>query len=100
MPDLHVPDPLKPDPAKPDPKKPEISYPCLWKYRLIGRQALDVRAAVATIIDREVYELRDSNTSSNGKYHSFELSLTVRDEAERVGLFTRLAEHIDILFVL
>ncbi len=89
-----------PDPHVPDPEKPEISYPCLWKYRLIGQQALDVRAAVATIVGERPYELRDSNRSSGGKYQSFELALTVCDEAERLSLFSRLAEHCDIRVVL
>lgn len=84
----------------PDPDKPEIHYPCLWKYRLIGRQALAVRAAVATIVGQQHYELSDSNTSSGGKYQSFELALSVCDESERLSLFSRLAEHSDILFVL
>lgn len=83
-----------------DPPQPEISYPCLWSYRIIGRQALEVRAAVATIVGRQQYELSAANTSSGGKYLSFELRLTVTSDAERLSLFTRLADHADILFVL
>ncbi|MFT7461806.1 MAG: putative lipoic acid-binding regulatory protein [Pseudohongiellaceae bacterium] len=82
------------------PQRPEITYPCSWGYRLIGRQSLEVRAAVATIVGDQPYELIDSHTSSKGKYHSLGLTLTVSSEAERLSLFSRLSENSDILFVL
>ena len=84
----------------PEPEKPVIEYPCPWSYRLIGRQALEVRAAVATILGLKRYVLNDANTSSGGKYRSFELALIVDSESERQGLFKRLADHADIIFVL
>lgn len=83
-----------------DPLQPEIEYPCPWSYRLIGRKPLEVRAAVATILGLQRYELNDANMSSGGKYQSFELAVVVKSETDRRKLFSRLADHVDILFVL
>jgi len=67
--------------------KPEISYPCVWQYRLIGenREALMnvVRAAAGT----KDCAISDGNVSSGGRYCSLHLEIPVDSEAERLRIY-------------
>ena len=85
---------------RPGGSQPEISYPCRWHYRIIGRDPLSLRAAVATIVGDREYELAQGNTSRSGRYHSVDLALEVDDEDTRLGIFFQLSEHADVSFVL
>jgi putative lipoic acid-binding regulatory protein len=81
-------------------RKPEIHYPCVWQYKIIGTD----RKAVQTLLSHELgdapYSLSESRTSSGGKYISMNLEVTVHSEAQRVQLYTTLADHAAVKLVL
>ena len=78
----------------------ELSYPCSWCYKIIGRDEVLMRSAVAEIVGDAQHTLRFSNTSRTGKYKSLELELTVRDEEHRLGTFEALKNHSAVEFLL
>jgi putative lipoic acid-binding regulatory protein len=86
-------------PSDPGPRL-ELSFPCEWRYRVIGADAARLRAAMTAIAGDAAHEIRDGNTSSTQKYVSLELVMTVRDDEHRLDVFARLAEHEDVKFVL
>jgi len=80
--------------------KPEIVYPCPWEYKIVGRNADSMRAAVAEVMAGREHTLTPSNTSRTGKYQSMQLATTVADQPERDAIFSALQNHGDILMVL
>ncbi|MCP4007432.1 MAG: DUF493 domain-containing protein [bacterium] len=78
----------------------DLTYPCDWRYRIIGADATKLRAAVEAIAGDAEYEIHDGNSSRAGSYVSVELAVTVRDEDHRLRLFAELAAHDDVKFVL
>ena len=81
-------------------KRPEISYPCLWSYKVIGEDRELLREALLVCCAPDSVEISVSRTSRGGRYHSLEGSLEVRDEDMRLAIFARLKNHpaVKILF--
>jgi len=101
----HEPEPKQqdPKPAKPEqhePERPVIEYPCHWRYRVIGKDTVTLRAVIATILGDREYALTEGNTSSGGKYRSLELDVVVDDDAMRLAIFSQLTQSSDIAFVI
>ncbi len=80
--------------------KPEISYPCLWQYKLIGQDRNQLLEAIKQCVTESPYTLNDSNTSSGGKYVSMSLELTVNDEPQRLKFYRDFAAHAAVKVVL
>ncbi|RKY20150.1 MAG: hypothetical protein DRQ55_08570 [Planctomycetota bacterium] len=80
--------------------RPDIEYPCRWRYRVIGRDGLTLRAVVATLLGDREYTVADGNTSRSGKYRSIDLNVLVPDEDTRLSIFYQLSWHEDVAFVL
>ena len=78
----------------------EIPYPCLWNYRIIGTEEEAMRALVADVAGDDSYRLVRSNRSHSGKYVALLLTLVVRDEEHRLGVFRHLADAETIRYVL
>ena len=51
-------------------EKSEIEYPCLWNFKIIGREEKYMRRAIAEIVGDGDYTLTFSNQSRHGKYRS------------------------------
>lgn len=83
-----------------DDRKPEIEYPCTWSYKVIGLDEALLRTAIGEVIGGLPHTLKDGNVSEGGKYLSLGLELVVVDEAQRLHIFERLAEHPSIRFVI
>ena len=81
-------------------KKPAIMYPCAWQYKLIGMNKDAIQQAIAEIIADHQHTITPSNTSSSGKYISFNLELEVHSEEHRDAFFCKLRDHTDIKFVI
>jgi len=91
------------------PPRPEISYPCLWAYRIVGMSETEMRSAVAAVLrtsaDRQnnnaiPHTLKPANTSANGQYQSMHLELRVKSESHHNEIFAALSSHEKIRFVL
>lgn len=68
----------------------EIEYPCEWPYKVIGaNDDLFERSIHAALSDVE-YRISESNRSRGGKYVSFDVVASVRDERQRYWIYNRL----------
>jgi putative lipoic acid-binding regulatory protein len=80
--------------------KPKINYPCLWGYKVIGRDRDLLYHAVAEILAETVHTVTPAHSSKGGTYHCLNVETTVESEAERLALYERLHCHPAILMVL
>ena len=87
-------------PQSTPPQRPEITYPCIWNYKIIGEDREFLREAILVACTPHPVQITHSHTSSGGKYHSLEASLVVQDEATRLAIFAALKTHpaVKILF--
>lgn len=91
-----------------DHQKPEITYPCRWEYKVIGRDDQAVKDAVAACVQGLAqdqasprdYGLGFSRASGKGNYLSFKLELEVRSQTERDALFQDLSAHPAVFMVI
>lgn len=83
-----------------DDSEPQIEYPIQWEYRLIGRDAAELRAAAASAAKDVEHEVRFARQSSKGSYVSMTLTLQVSDEAHRNRVWKYLTEHESVLRLL
>lgn len=67
---------------------PEIDYPLFWSYRVIGSG--DIREKIEKVVASKEHKINFSKFSSGGKYISFEVSVFVKNENERVETFNAL----------
>jgi uncharacterized protein len=72
-------------------RKPKIDYPCPWLFKVIGVNREAMVAAIAEVLGERQHLLSYSNTSSSGKYHSFNLEVVVESENHRDKLYHTLA---------
>ena len=81
-------------------ERPEITYPCLWSYKIIGEDQDFLREALLVACAPHPVDITHSRASSGGKYHSMEGKLVVQDEATRLAIFDSLKTHpaVKILF--
>ncbi len=79
---------------------PDIRYPCVWLYKIIGTDRTAMQAVPAEELGDAPYSLSDSRTSGSGRYISMNLQVSVHSDAQRVDLYTRLAEHPAVTMVL
>ncbi|GHS86398.1 hypothetical protein FACS189487_00570 [Campylobacterota bacterium] len=80
--------------------KPEIVYPCIWEYRLIGRERSAIESAVKSTAGDRDYRLEIRNTSSKGAFISMNFSLEVLSESERLAHFDNLRKSGAIAHIL
>jgi len=81
-------------------RKPDISYPCLWEYKVIGEDRQLLTEIICTTCAPEVPDIVLSNVSSSGKYFSLNATLTVEDEKMRLDIFDRLQKHPAVKMVI
>jgi putative lipoic acid-binding regulatory protein len=80
--------------------EPDVSYPCRWRYQIVGADETRLREAIALAVASHEHTVTFSRSSRTGKYCSLHLELTVADEAHRNGIFEALREHRDVRMVL
>lgn len=80
--------------------KPEIDYPCIWQYKVIGRDQGDIEQAITEICAPVPVKITYSHSSSSGKYHSYNAEVEVQDDEGRLALYRALHDHPDIHIVL
>lgn len=80
--------------------KPEIKYPCLWEYKIFGKDQDRMRRAVEGMLVGGGYELSLSRSSSHKKYFSMNLVIEVLNDEDRQEIYKALNAHEDIILVL
>ncbi len=69
---------------------PKIEYPCTWSFKIIGSDAAQITDAVVMMLEAFEYQFGESRHSRTGKYTSFNLSVHVKSEQERLAIFSGL----------
>ena len=81
-------------------KKLELTYPCSWSYKLIGKEKEAIQKAIYAVISKREHKLTHSNRSKTGKYVSLNLNLLVHNEDDRNFIYEALKAHQHIKMVL
>lgn len=81
-------------------RKLQISYPCVWIYKIIGEDQKDMKSAVAEIIQDRSCSITHSRSSASAKYHCLNLELTVESESHRQIIYESLKAHRAIKIIL
>jgi len=81
-------------------KSPAITYPCLWTYTVIGKEADATREAIVASCMPFPVKISPSHSSSKGSYWSLKAEIAVKDEPMRLSLYQSLTSHPAITLVL
>ena len=79
--------------------KPRIDYPCLWVYKVIGRDLEGLRGHRGSHEGSE-HTVTPSRSSKGGAYHCLNVEMTVESEPVRLGLYERLCRHPAVIMVM
>lgn len=71
-------------------QKPEINYPTFWQYKVIFAASEDAHAKIYDVVGTRQHKIEFSKFSSDKKYASYELSVLVLSESERLEIFSGL----------
>jgi uncharacterized protein len=82
------------------PDKPDITYPCTWVYKVIGEDTKLLQEVIVTACAPTKVSITHSHSSSGGKYHSLNATLTVENEKTRLQIYDLLKQHPAIKVVL
>lgn len=81
-------------------RKPDISYPCLWEYKVIGTDKEKLKAVLFAACAPAVPSISLSNVSKKGTYYSLNASLQVENEEMRLRIFDYLKNSPDVKIVI
>ena len=73
-------------------QKADIKYPTIWEYKVIINQDEDIKKICEELLKNKEFTIKDSNSSSSGKYKSYLVSLNVENEKERLDIFEKFKE--------
>ena len=71
-------------------KKPKINYPTHWEYKVIFDASDEAEAKVKDIVKDREFKLVFSKISKDKKYASYDLTVLVLSEEERLEIFSAL----------
>jgi len=80
--------------------KPEISYPCPWVYKVIGRDPGLLQCVVAEILSGQTYSAVPSRSSKGGAYHCLNVEMTIESEPDRLCFYEKLRRHPAVIMVM
>ena len=81
-------------------KKVIINYPTSWSYKVIGKDKTQILSALNSFFSNRDFEQKISRKSTNSKYISLHISLTVYSEEERLSIFQAIKNMKAIDYVL
>lgn len=71
-------------------KEPEIIYPNFWEYKIIVLDSDNAEAIVQGVVGERQHKITPSKSSKEGKYKSYNLSVLVNSNQERLEIFSAL----------
>ena len=80
--------------------KLDLTYPCVWIYKIIGQNLEEMKFAIHEIIGDRSFSITLSRTSENAKYYSLNVEVTVESESHRQAIYEALKSHRAIKIVL
>ena len=73
--------------------RPDIDYPSTWNYKLIGRDLDKLITCVKEAMGEKEHSCTQGHASRTGKFHSYNTSCIVENEAERNRIFKYFEDH-------
>lgn len=71
-------------------KEPIISYPTFWDYKVVFEAGIDALEVFTQILNEREFKYKISNTSKQGTYKSYLLSVYVDSKSDRLNIFNQL----------
>lgn len=71
-------------------KEPIINYPTFWDYKVVVEANVDILEIFNEIFNEREFKYQTSNTSKEGKYKSYLLSVYVDSKNDRLNIFNQL----------
>lgn len=71
-------------------KEPIINYPTFWDYKVVVEANVDIVKIFNEIFNERNFKYQVSNTSKEGKYKSYLLSVYVDSKDDRLNIFNQL----------
>lgn len=81
-------------------KKPDITYPCLWEYKVIGKDRDMLTEVIQDACSPAIPDITLSNVSKTGKYFSLKATLEVENEEIRLEIFARIQKSSAVKMVI
>lgn len=81
-------------------QKVEITYPTLWKYKVIGTDEIKVKNCIIAILEQREHKITHSRNSKGGRYKSMALEVMVHCEDDRIEIYEAIRTHEDVKMVL
>ncbi len=79
--------------------KLELNYPCDWKYKVVIKSEQNINPIIKEILENREHSIKESKTSSKGKFESYSLELIVHSDEDRQGIYELLGKHQHIKMV-
>lgn len=73
-------------------KEPKIEYPNFWEYKVIFQKDEEAQKIISDIVKEREHKLVFSKFSKDEKYASYNLSVLVNSDKERLELFSALKD--------
>ena len=83
-----------------DDEKPNISYPSSWEYKIMIQNTNLLETIIQDVLGNKEYKSKFSHQSKSGKYTSFNITVIVDNEEERLSFFDKFKTNQNISFVL
>ncbi|HIO90864.1 MAG TPA: DUF493 domain-containing protein [Campylobacterales bacterium] len=81
-------------------KKAEITYPTLWPYKVIINSHCKIKHILKNTLGEREYQLKKSNNSKNKTYISYQVTIFVHNEDDRVALYHEIKKEDCVRIVL
>ena len=81
-------------------KKAKIQYPTFWPYKVIINSHCKIHNVVENVIGKKEYKVEKSKNSKNKNYESFNVSILVFSDEERVAIYEELKKENCVKIVL
>jgi putative lipoic acid-binding regulatory protein len=81
-------------------KKVKIEYPTFWPYKVIINSHCNIEHIIKNSIGQREHQLKRSNISKDRNYESYNLSVLVYSDTERIELYTQIRSEDCVKIVL
>ena len=79
--------------------KLELEYPCKWEYKVVIKSEKNISPITKEIFEMREHIVKESKTSSKGRFSSYNIKLTVTSDEDRTSIYKILHAHKDIKMV-
>ncbi len=77
-----------------------LDYPCKWEYKIITEHFDKLKEFINDLLKNREYNLTFSKKSKNGKYDSYILSLIVKNDDDRKGIYESLKKDENVKIII